>query len=189
MRGRRVRTPMRSRALFFALVLVLAAGGCLGGGDPAQVTPTLTPSPALPPAPTPSPTPPATPEPTVPSGTPVPPPPREVYNRSFDFSTEGDATGQAPKAESSESVGEEHTLIVVNVTLERSSAAPTPLPVSGTISSPKVRVLDPEGQEIFVESREGAARVESFPAKVGAYAIRYEGAGTLRAIVVLTATT
>lgn len=172
-----------------ALALLLAAPGCLGGGAPATPTPdpTPTPGPATPPSPSPSPTPSPSPEPTVPSGSPVPPQPKVVYERTFDFSTEGDVTGKSPKTYASEPVGEEFTLLTVNLSIVRSSAAPTGLPVSGTINSPVVRIFDPSGEEILAASEEGTAEEFTLPAKVGTYTVRHEGAGTLEATVRLTA--
>lgn len=183
---------MRLPRLAFALLVAAIVAGCAGGGggavDPTPATPSATPD--APTATTPEATPAVTPdEPSVPSGSPIPPPPRTVYNKTFDFSTQGDPTGQSPKTETSQNVGAEYTVLVVNVTIVRSSAAPTQLPISGTVNSPMVRVLDPEGQEILHESAEGAARTETVPAKSGTYTVRFEGAGTLKATVVLTATT
>lgn len=182
MTGSRAPSPMRA----WVLAVVLLAG-CLGEEAPA---PPASPTPATPSEPTPAPVTPApepTPEPTVPSGTPPPPPPRVVFERTFDFSTEGDPTGQDPESFDSQNVGEEYSRISANVTFARTSTGPTQLPVSGTVHATRVRIFDPEGEEILQASSETPSKVETFPSKIGAYTVRFEGAGTFRATVVLTA--
>ena len=174
---------MRSWGLWVWALALGASAGCIADDPPSAATPTPT-------SPEPSPaTPGVTPKPTVPSPTPAPPPPETVYNRSFDFSTEGDPTGRTPRVETTEPVSEEHAQVRVNVSLVRSSAAPTSLPVSGTIGAPKVVVLDPDGAEVLAVSAEGETREETLPAKAGEYSVRYEGAGTLRATVLIAALT
>lgn len=179
----------RVRALVGLLVLVLASG-CVRDepSSPSPASPTSEePTPSSPtPTPTPEPSPP-TPEPTVPSGSPVPPQPRVVFERTFDFSTEGDPTGQGPKSFTSDEVGEEFGRIEVNVTFERASAGPATLPVAGSVSDPTVRVFDPDGEEVMSSSSGSGPREGSFPSKVGTYTVRFEGAGTFKASVVLTA--
>lgn len=185
---------MRPRALMLVLVAMLATAGCFGNGEdadpPASTTPVGTPDTTPPSVTTPETTTPAPTEPTPPPAPPSPPaplPPKVIYNKSFDFA-QGDATGQSPKVETSQAVAKGYGNVTVNVTLERGSAAPTPLPVSGAVNSPRVRVLDPTGTEVLVvEEEEGAAELRSFPTTEGAWTVRYEGAGTLRALVTLTA--
>lgn len=173
------------RGLALTLIVALALTGC--AGDPA--TPTATPTPTLPPTPSPtavpSPTPDATPSPASP--TPAPIPPRVVADQTFDFNTEGDPTGQSPRTRPTSHVPPEYETLVVNVTLERASAAPTQLPVSGSVNAPTVRVLAPDGTEVLVVDEEGAQESLSVPAIEGAWSVRYEGAGTMRARVLITA--
>lgn len=183
---------MRPWALIALLLAASAFGGCFGGDERAQPTPpvTMTPeptptTPSPPPATTPSATPTATPEPT-----PTPPPalpPKVVANQTFDFSTEGDPSGQSPKTRTTDRVPEEYATILVNVTLMRASAAPTPLPVSGTLNAPTVRVIAPDGTEVVLVNEEGTTLSESVPAQTGTWTVRYEGAGTMRASVLMTA--
>ena len=179
---------MRTRALVLALVAIAATAGCFGGdadegAPPATSPPASTPEPT-PPATTPEATPPT--EPTPAPTPPAPPAPKVIYNKTFEFA-QGDATGQSPKVESSQAVTKEHGNVTVNLTIERSGSAPTPLPVSGTVNSPMVRILDASGAEVVAEGEEGASIHATFPTSAGAWTIRYEGAGTLRATVVLTA--
>ena len=182
---------MRTRAALLALLTTALLAGCLGGGDEpgTTTTPAITSPVATTPEAT---TPPATSTPatTTPSGPTPPPaeplPPKVIYERVFEF-TQGDATGQSPKVETSQATPQGYANVTVNVTIERGGSAPTPLPVSGTLNSPMVRILDPEGIEVFAEGEEGAAHNATYPAKAGAWTIRFEGAGTLRASVKLTA--
>jgi hypothetical protein len=178
---------MRPRAIVVVLVALAATAGCLGGGDdetpPTASTPATTTPEVSPPVTTPDATPEPKPEPTPPS----PPAPKVIYNKTFDF-TQGDATGQSPKIETSQAVPEEYVNVTVNLTIVRSGSAPTPLPVSGTVNSPMVRILDAEGAEVLAEGEEGAMVNATFPTTAGAWTIRFEGAGTLSATVVLTAT-
>lgn len=183
---------MRLLAPLLALLVVAAAAGCTGGGEDDDTTPPTASSPAVttpavtPTEPTPSPsvTPEPTPEPTPPA--PEGPAKKEVYNATFDFASQGDPTGQSPKTQKSTAVLEGHKTLFVNVTLARSSSTPTPLPVSGTLNSPAVRILDPQGTEVVAITTEGTHSGQ-FPAVPGEWSIRYEGAGTLQATVTLTA--
>lgn len=162
---------------------MLVVAGCVREDPPPPAT-TATPF-GTPTAASPEPT--ATPAPT-PEPTPrTPLAPKVVFEQTFDFASEGDPTGQDPRIRTSERVAEEYANFTINVTIVRSSAAPTGLPVSGTINSPTVRVLDPDGVEVLVETREGAAREETVPAVPGVWTVRFEGAGTLKATVTLTA--
>lgn len=169
------------------LVAALALAGC---SEPATPTPTpfATPTPTAPPEPTPSPEP--TPPPPEPTPTPEPPPappPRVVANQSFDFNTEGDPTGRSPRERPTDRVPEGYATIVVNVTLQRASAAPTQLPVSGSINAPMVRVFASDGTEVVLVSEEGTTESRTIPATVGPLLVRYEGSGTMRANVLITA--
>lgn len=188
--SRTLKTPrassprMRSRALLVVLVALTTVAGCFGG-DAEESPPSTTTPEATPTVSTPEATP--TAEPT-PAPTPPPPPaPKVVYNKTFDFA-QGDATGQSPNTESSEAVPEEYGNVTVNLTIARSGSAPTPIPVSGTVNSPMVRIVDPAGNEVIAEGAEGTAVNATFPTTAGAWTIHYEGAGTLTATVVLTAT-
>lgn len=182
-RSRPGAVAMRARSALVALVVLATLAGCTGDGDPST-TPTATPTATPSPEPTPTPT--ATPE-VTPSPQPEPQPRKMVLNQTFDFSTEGDPTGQSPKTRTSDAVPAGYGSVVVNITIVRTNTAPTTLPVSGTINSPKVRVLDPNGEEKLAESTEGAVRSETFPATPGVWTVRFEGAGTLKATVTLTA--
>lgn len=180
---------MRARSALVALLVLASLAGCTGDGDPSTTpttSPSATPSPTPTPSVEPSPTPTATPE-VSPTPVPEPQPRKIVLNQTFDFSTEGDPTGQSPKTRTSDAVPAGYGSVLVNITIVRTNTAPTTLPVSGTINSPKVRVLDPNGEEKIAESTEGAVRSESFPATPGAWTVRFEGAGTLKATVTLTA--
>jgi hypothetical protein len=185
---------MRTRALLVALLALTASAGCFGRGadephgPPAGTTPLATatpePAPATPTDATPTNATPTAPAPATPA--PEPLPRKVIYNATFDF-TQGDPTGQSPKVEASQPVPAGYGNVTVNVTITRGGAAPTPLPISGAVNSPMVRVLDPAGMEVLAEGMEGAARNETFAAGQGSWTIRFEGAGTLRAMVVLTA--
>lgn len=186
---------MRLPTFLTALVLLAATAGCLGGDDgddpPATTTPVTTPTTSTPASPTPTTTTPSatTPEPTTPSPTPVTPPlpPKVIANQTFDFGTEGDPTGQAPKTKATDAVPEGYTRLVINVTLTRTSTGPTTLPISGAVNTPTVRVLDPEGKEVLAESKESAPRSENVTALPGAWSVKYEGSGTVKATVLITA--
>lgn len=171
------------------LVLVAAIlAGCAGnGGGSVTPTPTPTPDPTVEPTPTPDPSP--SPTPTAsPSPQPIePPPPDVVFDETFDFSRDGDPTGQSPKTRTSEAVSAIYATVEANVTLERASPAPTTLPVSGSLNQPTVRVIAPDGTEILVVSEEGKSELATVPAQPGAWTVRFEGSGTMRAIVRITA--
>lgn len=192
----RAMRPLASLILVLALV---ATSGCFGGGDGGDAesngTPTTTPgptptlsTPAATPEATPSTPEAGTPSPTPPTQPPAPaaPPRKEIYNATFDFASQGDATGQSPKTQQTTSPEAGHTVVFVNITLARSSPTPGTIPVSGTLNSPAVRILKPDGTEAFVATEEGVAQaqVEAVP---GTWSVRYEGAGTLRAAVSLVA--
>lgn len=178
---------MRLRVALLSLALLFALAGCFGDDDappvtttPVATTPETTPSTpaATPPATTPETTP--TPEPSAPL------PPTVIYEKVFEF-TQGDATGQSPKIETSQAVPEGYANVTVNLTLERAGAAPTPLPVSGTLNSPMVRILDANNTEVVAEGEEGASVNATFPTGAGKWTVRFEGAGTLKATLKLTA--
>lgn len=176
---------MRPRVALLSLALLFALTGCFGDDDapPATTTPVATtpePTPTTPVATPPATTPEPTPEPAAPL------PPTVVYEKVFEF-TQGDATGQSPKIETSQAIPEGYANVTVNLTLERASAAPTPLPVSGTLNSPMVRILDANNTEVLAEGEEGANVNATFPTAPGKWTIRFEGAGTLKATVKLTA--
>lgn len=179
---------MRLRVVLLTLVLLSALAGCFGGDD-NDTPPTVTTPVATSPEPTvttPVATPATTPE-VTPAPTPAAPlPPKVIYEKVFEF-TQGDATGQSPKVETSQAVPEGYANVTVNLTLERASTAPTTLPVSGTVNSPMVRILDANATEVVAEGEEGAAVNATFPSTQGAWTIRFEGAGTLKATVKLTA--
>lgn len=169
------------------LVLAVAAAlaGCFGGEEttpPTTTTPVATspePTPTTPVETTPEPTPttPTTPTPEEPLPT------KTVANVTFDFASEGDATGQSPKTRQTDPVPAEYANVTANVTLTRTSTAPTSLPGSVTLNSPTVRVLDPTGKEVLVVSEEGVPTAITVPAVAGAWTLRFEGAGTVRATV------
>jgi hypothetical protein len=80
-----------------------------------------------------------------------------------------------------------YTTILVNVSITRANPAPATLPVSGSLNTPTIRVLDSAGAEIL-SLKDGDAPVsKSVPAVKGAWAVRYEGAGTSSGSVVITA--
>ena len=197
------------RSSFVLALLVLAAtSGCVGGGsgsaaddngaDGAPAGPAPPPADAdgagAPETPT---TPPTSPPASEPTGQPAPEPapepapdagasPKVVYDATFDFASQGDATGQSPKSAQTNPVAAAHAFLSIDLTLERSSATPAAVPVSGTLNSPTVRLLDPQGVEVLAVSEEGVTR-QQVPAVPGEWTVRYEGAGTLRATLVLTA--
>lgn len=114
-------------------------------------------------------------------------PPKTIADQAFDFGTEGDPTGRDPRVRPTDRVPEGYAALVVNVSLQRASAAPTHLPVSGSLHAPTVRVLAPGGQEVLVVDEEGAVESLRTPAVVGVWSVQYEGAGTMRATVLITA--
>jgi hypothetical protein len=170
------------RALLVAAMLLLASG-CLGGSAP----PAPTPSPGTPSVePTPSP---PTGEPTPPAPTeepPAPMPPKVIADQSFDFNTEGDATGQSVKTKPTDAVPDGYGNVTVNVTIVRATAAPATLPVTGAVNTPSVRVVASNGTEVAFQRDEGALS-KSVPGIAGAWRVEYGGAGTMRATVVITA--
>lgn len=189
-----VRGDMRLLATAL-LALALLSAGCLGvGGDEEPPTPTTaTPTPTPEASPTPSATAPvnatpATPtSPTAPTA-PAPVAPKVVANQSFDFTTEGDPTGQSPKTKATDAVPAGYGNLTVNVTFTRASTGPTTLPVSGSVNAPRITLLDPDGNEVVSAVEADSPFSQVVPAKPGAWSVRYEGAGTLRASVVVTAT-
>ncbi|HUR70257.1 MAG TPA: hypothetical protein VM370_13515 [Candidatus Thermoplasmatota archaeon] len=169
---------MRAAALLLAALLV---AGCARDG-PAPPSPTATsqgepPTSSLSPVEPPSPSPPTT----------EALPPKVVANQTFDFNTEGDPTGRSPKERATEPVPQGYARVLVNVSLLRASVSPATLPVSGSVQQPKVRVVAANGTEVLVVDKEGAAESRELPALPGAWTVRYEGAGTMRASVLITA--
>lgn len=191
---------MRPLAPLLALLVLAATAGCFGGDerrestappadDPAEPAPQET-APGAPPE---ADAPPAGGEtsqaPAAPAPAPAPAPvtpAKKIYDSSFDFASQGDPTGQNPKSAKTTPVLAGHQAIMVNLTLERSSSAPAALPVSGTLNSPMVRIFDPQGNEVLALAAEGTTR-HQVPAVPGEWTIRYEGAGTLRATLLMMA--
>lgn len=187
---------MRAPTWVLVLALMLATAGCLGSSDGGSPTlPATSPSPVTDePGPTPTPpsaepTPPTpSPEPTPATPTPPPLPPKVITNQSFDFNTEGDPTGQSPKTKPTDAVPEGYATLHVNISIVRASPAPTGLPVSGSLNTPSVHVLDPSGNEVLVVKDGDAPTSTRIPAVKGTWTIRYQGSGTARASVSITAT-
>lgn len=190
---------MRLLTVLAALAVALASAGCFGGnGDepPANGTPTGT-TPAVSPTPEATPTvetnatpttPTTEPTPATPT-TPAPPAPKVVANQSFDFASEGDPTGTAPKTKATDAVPAGYGNLTVNITFTRTSTGPTTLPVSGSLNTPTIRLIDPNGVEVL-SGTEAAPPAPGtvVPAVPGAWTVKYEGSGTVKATVVLTAT-
>lgn len=181
--------PMRIMLLVVLLALVT---GCADDSDtpptatgPTNSSPAPAPEPTAEPTPEPTAEPTPTPEPTPPTA--APPAPVVVLDETFDFSRDGDATGQSPKATKTKAVPEGYATVLLNVSLERANPAPTALPVSGSVNQPKIHVFAPDGTEVLLIETEGQAESKSVPAQQGAWTVRYDGAGTMRAIVTLTA--
>lgn len=175
------------RRALLVLALAAALAGCFGDDESTPTPPTTTTPAATSPEPTPTSPVVTSPEPTPATPAPAPVAPKTLANVTFDFASEGDATGQSPKTRQTDAVPAGYANVTANVTLVRSGTAPTALPGSVTVNSPTVRVLDAKGAEVLVASKEGETVAVTLPAVPGQYTLRFEGAGTMKATVLVVA--